>query len=122
MAPLIHRVDAKPGCSRIAVSNGVAWFTGHVSAKQEPTLREQAASVFARYEELFALHGLCKENILHCTAYVRDIAEFPGFMDAWNAWVDRENPPALVLAQAPTGGAAYLLELSFLVAAPETLT
>lgn len=112
----IKRIDVKADSSRVAAYQNIAWFTGHVSAKKEDTLKAQTASVLARYDELFALHGMKKENVLHCTAYVRDIAELPGFYESWNAWVDRENPPAVLCAGAPTGEAAYLLELSFLVA------
>ena len=112
----IKRIDVKADSSRIATFEHIAWFTGHVSAKKEETLCAQTASVLARFDELFGLHGLRKENVLHCTAYVRDIQEMPGFFESWNAWVDRSNPPAVVFAQAPTGGADYQLELSFLVA------
>lgn len=113
----IERIDVKEGCARVVVHDHVAYFTGHVSAKQEATLGEQTATVLARYDELFGIYGYKKENILMMTVYIRDISKVDEFNAAWDAWVDKENAPAKVCVEATMGGKGnYLLELAFTVA------
>lgn len=65
----IQRFDKRPGCSRVVIHNHVAYFTGHVAAGKQPTLREQGEAVLKRYDELFERFGLKKENILYSNAY-----------------------------------------------------
>lgn len=113
----IERIDVKEGCARVTVHDHVAYFTGHVSAKQEATLYEQTKTVLARYDELFGIYGYKKENILLMTVFIRDISKLDEFQKAWDEWVDKENAPAIVCAEATMGGKGYsLLELAFTVA------
>ena len=72
----IQRFDKRPGCSRVVIHNHVAYFTGHVAAGKQPTLREQGEAVLKRYDELFERFGLKKENILYSNAYVQDISKY----------------------------------------------
>lgn len=61
----IQRFDKRPGCSRVVIHNHVAYFTGHVAAGKQPTLREQGEAVLKRYDELFERFGLKKR--IFCT-------------------------------------------------------
>lgn len=118
--PVIQRVDKAPGCSRFVIHNGVAYFTGHVSPFAK-TLREQTEGVCKRYDELFALHGLKKENILMANAYIKDMSQFKEYAEVFNAWVGTDNAPAGVAVQAMPDqsselGDNILVELALIVA------
>lgn len=49
----IQRFDKRPGCSRVVIHNHVAYFTGHVAAGKQPTLREQGEAVLKRYVSIY---------------------------------------------------------------------
>ena len=118
--PAIRRYDRRPGCSRVVIHNGVAYFTGHVSPFA-PTLREQTEGVCKRYDELFAQYGMKKENILMANAYIKDMSKFSEYDEVFKAWVGTDHAPAGVAVQAQPDqtsalGDNILVELALIVA------
>lgn len=111
----IKRYDVKPGLSRVVVHNNVAYFTGHVAAGKQSTLKEQGATVLARYDELFERFGFKKENILMYNAYVKDISNYDDFRVIFREWLG-ESAPAGVAVQAECSDPEYLIELALIVA------
>ena len=112
----IKRFDLRPGCARLVIHNHVAYFTGHVAAGRQATLREQTAAVCARYDELFAQFGMKKENILMANCYLKNIQDSAEYQEIFNAWTGAEHPPAGCCVQAELEDPAFLLELSLIVA------
>lgn len=113
----IRRIDNRIGCSRFVIHDGLAFFTGHVSAKQEGSLLEQTRSVLKRYDELFALHSLHKENVVMMQAHVRDISKVNEFWEAFSAWCTKEQAPTgYVVGNELSLEGDYMLELGFIVA------
>lgn len=112
----IKRIDLRPGCARVVIHNHVAYFTGHVAAGRQPTLREQTAAVCARYDELFAQFGLKKENILMANCYLKNVKDAAQYQEVFNAWTGAENPPAGCCVQAELEEPDFLLELALIVA------
>lgn len=113
----IKRIDCRPGTARVVIHNNVAYFTGHVAAGKQATLKEQVAAVFARYDELFAKFGMKKENILFANAYLKDISTFREEYEALlMEWVGTEHAPAGVAVQAQCADPDYLIELALIVA------
>ena len=110
----IDRIDSNKGASRIVKYNGIAYFTGHSARPGFKTLKEQTAAVLARYDELFAQHGLKKENIIVMNAYLADIKMID------EAWIDGVYAPAGVAVEAKPMGENNLLELQFNVAYDES--
>lgn len=112
----IERYDLRPGCARLVIHKHVAYFTGHVAAGKQPTLKEQTAAVCARYDELFARFGLKKENILMANCFLKDIKQFQEYAEVFNAWTGVENPPAGCCVEAELEEPELLLELALIVA------
>lgn len=105
----------RPDGSRVTIHNGVAYFSGHVSREPLPTLREQTRAVLARYDELFGLFGMKKENILFMNAYFRNISQIKEFQEEFALWIG-DKEPAGVTVQAPCITPTKLVEISFIVA------
>ena len=74
----------------------------------------------ARYDELFAQHGLKKENIIVMNAYLADIKMIDEFNEVYEAWIDGVYAPAGVAVEAKPMGENNLLELQFNVAYDES--
>ena len=114
-------LDFKPGgASRVVFSHNLAWFTGH-AAPQYSTLREQAAAVLRRYDELFEQFGLLKKNIVYSVCFLKNADDEEEFADEYFKWIDPKNPPAgytvtgIPIQHSPVGD-NILIELQFLVA------
>ncbi|MEG2633201.1 MAG: Rid family hydrolase [Oscillospiraceae bacterium] len=115
----IKRFDNGPGCSRMVIHNGVAYFTGHSARPEFKTMKEQTAAVLARYDELFAEFSLKKENIIMLNGYLADMNMMNDFNEVFCAWMSADNStcaPAGVCVQAKPSGDGNLLELQFIVA------
>ena len=112
----IKRIDCRPGCARVVIHNHTAYFTGHVASGQQTTLREQAAAVCARYDELFAQFHLKKEHILMANCYLKNIKDAPQYHEVFNAWTGAECPPAGCCVQAELEAQEVLIELALIVA------
>ncbi len=112
----IKRFDVRHGTSRVVFHNGVAYFTGHVAAGKQATLREQTLAVCARYDELFEKFGLKKENILMNNSYISDMSMIDEFSEVFHDWVGGETPPAGVAVEAKMSSPEYLLEMALIVA------
>ena len=114
----IIRLDKNGNSARVTVHNGVAYFTGHVSREPYPTLKEQTAAVLARYDELFALFGMKKENILMLNAYFQDISKVSEFFEVYDQWIEGVYPAGLTV-EAPCITPSKLVEICFIVAVDE---
>lgn len=114
----IKRIDPNGSSARVVVHNGVAYFTGHVSREGYPTLKEQTAAVLARYDELFGMFGMKKENILMLNAYFRDISKISEFFEEYDKWIGDVHPAGLTV-QAPCITDDRLVEICFIVAVDE---
>ncbi len=111
----IQRIDCVPGMARIVKYNGVAYFTGHSARPGYKTLREQTVAVLERYDELFKIYNLSKENILVMNAYVADIKMIDEFNEELKKWLGDVYPAGVAVEAKPMGD-DNLLELQFFVA------
>ena len=116
----IERIDVVPGMARFVKYNGLAYFTGHSARPEFKTMEEQATAVLARYDELFELNGLKKENIVLMNAYVADIDLVGVFNKAFAKWCGNTVAPAGVAVEAKPMSDGNLLEVQFYVACDES--
>ncbi len=78
--------------SRAVVHNGVV-YTVAVAAEKPSSLYEQTRGALARIDQNLADAGSHKSLILSATVYITDISQKDEMNRAWDAWVDRANPP-----------------------------
>lgn len=112
----LKRFDCRPGCARAVIHNHVAYFTGHVAAGRQPTLREQTAAVCSRYDQLFEELQLKKENILMANCYLKNVGDAAEYHEVFDAWTGAETPPAGCCVQAELEDPELLIELALIVA------
>ena len=118
----IKRYDISQGC-RVAIYDGMAYFTGHVSPKAD-SLASQTEGVLKRYSQLFDRFHLKKKNVVALYGFVKNIS---GYEEALKAFADYfgANPPAGVLVEAcPNQNTAFgpriEIEVAMFVATGET--
>lgn len=120
---MVRKYDTKRESSRFVIHNGLAIFTGHISPFADD-LRGQSADILVRYDELMNKYNLKKENIIHFTAYLKDISKADEFSEVWNQWIIKNHEPAGIIVEAapnqslPYGDNVHL-ELSLIVATEE---
>ena len=92
MQPITRLTGMTPTRSR-AVAHGNLVFTVSVADTAEQDMRRQTAETLAKIEKNLKDAGSDKSRLLSCTVYICDMALKPQMNEAWDAWVDIDNPP-----------------------------
>lgn len=103
------------GNNRVVKHNGLAYFTGHRARPGNVTLEDQTKALLARYDELFSIYGLKKDNLVAMFSYFNDIGGYEDFARHYAQWLPEGKAPANISVQAPSMGINEL-ELQFIVA------
>ncbi len=76
-----------------AVRHAGLVFTVATATTKSASLYAQASEALAEIDAALIARGSSKARILTATIYLADITAKPEFNRAWDAWVDRANPP-----------------------------
>jgi enamine deaminase RidA (YjgF/YER057c/UK114 family) len=108
----IERFEKGPRMSQAAAYGDMVYLAGQVAADTVGTgVTAQTQQVLEQIDRLLAAAGSDKSRILSATIYLADMAGFPEMNAAWDAWVDRDEPPARATVEAKLAGPAYLVEI-----------
>jgi enamine deaminase RidA (YjgF/YER057c/UK114 family) len=107
----VIRIGKNPGgegrfrSSQITVHRGVARIVATPNKPYDPnaSAEEQTRQALALLDERLALAGTDKSRILIAQVLISDMRHFAGLNAAWDAWVDRENPPCRFCCEARLG-------------------
>lgn len=116
---MIKRIDPNKGMSRAVEFNGLIHFGGHVAAGKQPSMYEQSKALFARYDELFALHNTDKHHLVSAIIYIADMKQKSEMQRAWAEWIDPDKGPSRVCVEVVLED-GYLLEVSVIAAVKES--
>ena len=89
----IFRLQGSSPTRSRAVRHAGLVFTVATATTKSALLYEQACEALAEIDATLTACGSSKARILTATIYLADIAAKPEFNRAWDAWVDRANPP-----------------------------
>lgn len=108
---MIERVEPGRIMSRAVVHNGLIYFSGHVDGGKHPTIREQAAAIFKRYDELLLQYGSDRDHILSAVIYITDMGLKQEFNEEWAKWIREGCAPCRVCVEVGLGD-GYLVEIT----------
>ncbi|HYE51854.1 MAG TPA: RidA family protein [Azospirillaceae bacterium] len=97
--------------SQAVVHNGIVYLAGQVAEDTAAGVRGQTEQVLWQVDTLLADCGSGKDRILSATVYLADIGTFAEMNAAWDAWVDRADPPARATVEARLAAPEYLVEI-----------
>lgn len=63
-------------------------------------IQDQARAVLGQIDALLAEAGTSKSNLLFAQVWLADMADFAGFNEIWDTWIDPANPPARACVQS----------------------
>jgi len=107
----IQRFEVGPRMSQAVVHGGVAYLAGIVADQLVPSVTEQTQQILAKIDRLLAAAGTDKSRLLKANIWLADISRFAEMNAAWDAWVDRANPPARATVEGKLAGTDYLVEI-----------
>jgi enamine deaminase RidA (YjgF/YER057c/UK114 family) len=114
---VIERIGKAARWSDAVVVNGLVFLAGHVAEETKGrSVLEQTREVLAQLDDTLAQAGSSKAKLVSVTIYLADIAGFDAMNQAWDAWVDSENPPARATVEARLAHPDYAVEMTAIAA------
>jgi enamine deaminase RidA (YjgF/YER057c/UK114 family) len=105
--------------SRIVTHNNVVYLCGQVADNGEDPVVPQTRSMLDKVDALLTQAGSSREHMLSATVYLRDIKDFAGMNEVWDAWVPEGCAPARACVEARLAREDLLVEISVIAALKE---
>jgi enamine deaminase RidA (YjgF/YER057c/UK114 family) len=107
----ITRHDLNEQMSKVVEHNGVVYVAGQTANDNSVGMKEQTEQVLAKIDGFLAKAGTDKSKLLAATVYIADMSQKPAMNEAWNAWVDQQNPPTRACVAVELGSPQTLVEI-----------
>ncbi|MFN3559901.1 MAG: RidA family protein [Brevundimonas sp.] len=107
---MITRLQSDDRMSQAVIHGDTIWLAGQVGEPGEDVVA-QTRTALAEIDSLLAEAGSSKSKILSATIWLADIADFEAMNSVWDAWVDRDNPPARATGESRLAAPDYRVEI-----------
>jgi enamine deaminase RidA (YjgF/YER057c/UK114 family) len=111
----IKRLQKSARMSQAVIHGGLVYLAGQVGT-EGAGIEEQTHQALESIDKLLAASGSGKSHLLQATVWLADMADFPAFNAIWEAWIDRDNPPARSTGQVPMVSPGYKVEITIVAA------
>ena len=108
---MIKRHDVTGRMSRVVIANGFAFLSGITAKDRSKGVTAQTEEILALIDGHLKTAGTDKSRIVSANIWLRDIATFNEMNAAWDAWVDKENPPARAKVESKLAAENILVEI-----------
>lgn len=112
----IVRLDKGARMSEAVIHGNTIYLAGQVA--EGPDVASQTRAVLANIDALLARAGSGKANILSATIWLSDMADFAEMNSVWDAWVDKDNPPARATSEGRLAAPKFKVEIIVVAAKP----
>lgn len=108
----IQRIQPSDRFCEVSIHNGIAYFAGQVPEKTlEENAYKQTQEVLALIDHLLEKIHSHKSNILNAQVFLADMKDYSEFNQAWDEWVDRNNPPSRATVEAKLADPKWKVEI-----------
>ena len=112
----IRRIAEEERLSGAVVGGGLVWLAGQVADDPTADAEGQTADILRQIDALLAEAGTDKSRLLSCQVFLKDIRDVDGMNRAWDAWLDRANPPARATVEAKLVDPRWAVEITGIAA------
>lgn len=114
----LKRLNPGPRMSQAVCIGNIAFLAGQVPDDLDTDIAEQTRQVLAKIDAIVAELGAQKAHIASVQVWLADMADFQGMNGVWDAWVDRDAPPARATGGVALARAGIRVEMIAVVAMP----
>ena len=112
---MITRIQPGARMSEAVVYNDTVYLAGQVGEPGDDVVA-QTRTALAEVEALLTQAGSDKSRILMAQIWLADMADFAAMNSVWDAWVDKDNPPARATGESRLASPEYLVEVIVIAA------
>lgn len=114
----IQRLHSESRYSEVVIHNSTVYLAGQVADDHGGDIRQQTAETLASIDRLLAEAGTDKTRLLSVTIYLRDMADYAGMNELWDAWIAPGTAPARACVEARLYDPRVLVEMTAVAAQP----
>ena len=113
----IQRIQPSKRFSEVVIHNNTAYFAGQVPEKTvKENAYEQTKEVLSLIDKLLAEIGSEKSKILTTQIFLADMADYAQLNQAWDEWIDSQNPPSRATVEAKLADTDWKVEIVIIAA------
>jgi enamine deaminase RidA (YjgF/YER057c/UK114 family) len=112
----IKRLYVGKRLSEAAIHNGTVYLAGQIAEETSADIRGQTREVLGHVDRLLAEAGSDKTCILSCQIYIKDLKDFDGMNEEWDAWVPGGHTPPRATVEAQLANPEVLVEIVIVAA------
>ena len=112
----IKRLHVGKRLSEVAIHNGTVYLAGQIAEDTSAGINGQAREVLGHIDRLLAESGSDKTCILSCQIYIKDLQDFEGMNEEWDAWVPSGHTPPRATVEAKLANPEVLVEIVIVAA------
>jgi enamine deaminase RidA (YjgF/YER057c/UK114 family) len=107
----IKRHQVGPRMSQAVEANGMVFLAGQVADDPSADVAGQTKQILDKIDKLLAAAGSDKSKAVSATVWLTDMRFFADMNKVYDAWIDKQNPPARACVGAPLAAPPYLVEI-----------
>ena len=112
----IQRLRIEKRYSEIVIHNGTVHLAGQLADDYDGDIREETRQTLANIDRYLAEAGSDKTRILSVTIYLKDMADYAGLNEVYDAWVAEGAAPARACVEAKLYDPRVLVEMMVVAA------
>ncbi len=112
----ITRLEAGKRISGAVVHGDTVYLAGQVAGDPSAGVKGQTEQILKKIDALLAQAGTDKSKLLSATVWLANMGSYDEMNEAWDAWLDRANPPARATVEARLAAPKYLVEIAAIAA------
>jgi len=112
----IQRLHTESRYSEVVIHNGTVYLAGQLADDYDGDIREQTRQTLANIDRYLAEAGSDKTRILSVTIYLKDMADYAGLNEVYDAWVAEGAAPARACVEAKLYDPRVLVEMMVVAA------
>ena len=112
----IQRLRIEKRYSEIVIHNGTVHLAGQLADDYDGDIREQTRQTLANIDRYLAEAGSDKTKILSVIIYLKDMADYAGLNEVYDAWVAEGAAPARACLEAKLYDPRVLVEMMVVAA------
>ena len=107
----MERLNKSHRMSQIVMHGDTIYLAGQVCKDDTQDMKGQTQSVLDKIDAHLESVGSNKSKLLMVQIFVSDMSLVGQMNEAWDAWVDQNDPPARACVQAPFARPELLVEM-----------
>ena len=113
----IQRIQPSKRFSEVVIHNNTAYFAGQVPEKTvKQNAYEQTKEVLSLIVNYWLKLVLKKSKILTTQIFLADMTDYAQLNQAWDEWVDSQNPPSRATVEAKLADPDWKVEIVIIAA------